>query len=97
VFKPKSAIIPGHQIARLKEIPKVQTVGNFAAIQLQVFDSTNTNGLGAIKIDDLGARFSHDKMIVPSAPNLLWLYSKFKEIPGIGGWNAFMGEVTQEV
>lgn len=95
---PKSAVAPDQKIARIQnDIPSAEAVGRFGAVQLRNFERTNNTGLSTIKIQNLNEIYPSKGTLIPSVSDLLWLYGKFKDLPGILGWNGFMEEVTKDL
>lgn len=78
-----------------RDISSAEEVGRVGSVQLKHYERTNDVGLAGVMIKDLSEMFPEAGAVVPSVVELLWLYSKYKDIPGIGGWNGFMEEVNR--
>lgn len=82
---PKHAIAPNQCIPRLKLIPPPEVSGSFGAVPVIPFERTKPEGLAEIKIKDLKEIYSPTKTVMPSVPDLLWLYGKSRSIRGLSG------------
>lgn len=52
------------------------------------------SGLAAIMVEDLQGTYEIDGEILPSAPDLIWLYGKSLNKQSMPGWNGFMEQAT---
>jgi len=93
---PKDAVAPNQFIPRLKTIPSHEVSGSYGALQLNHFERTKPQGLAEIKIKDLKDMYTPTETVIPSVSDLLWLYEKSRDIPGLSGWNGFMEDVTRD-
>uniref|UniRef100_A0A8D8VLF7 Uncharacterized protein n=1 Tax=Cacopsylla melanoneura TaxID=428564 RepID=A0A8D8VLF7_9HEMI len=94
---PKSAVVPSQTIELLTVVPTAESISRIGTVEVQMFDRTNNVGLAGIPINELSACFPIGGTIVPSATNLLWLYSKYNEFPDVGGWNGFLEEISAKM
>ena len=94
IITPHSAVLPDRSIPRLNKYVSADTISSYAVSQLKQCSVRKNAGLSAISITDLQEVFQVAGDILPTAPDLLWLYGKSSNTPGIPGWNGFMKQVT---
>lgn len=92
----RTAVVPGQNIPRLKNLPTAGTVGRFGNVELKIFDKTKV-GLASIPIKPLTPKYVDKTLIIPNKPLMLWLYGKHMDLAGIGGWNGSMEDVTSKL
>lgn len=94
LITPRNAIAPDQRIVRVKKTLPAQLVGEMGAVSLKHFEKAGSPGLKDIKIEDLKKLFVSPDTIIPSLADLIWLYGKWKDVPGIPGWSGFMEQTT---
>lgn len=97
IITPRSAVLPDKPIPRLKKNVSADMISSYAVSQIQKWSARKNVGLSAIPITDVHESFQVDGDILPTAQELLWLYGKISNIPGIPGWNGFMEQVTNDL
>uniref|UniRef100_A0A8D9A1X8 Uncharacterized protein n=1 Tax=Cacopsylla melanoneura TaxID=428564 RepID=A0A8D9A1X8_9HEMI len=94
---PKSAVVPSQTIELLTVVPTAESISRIGTVEVQMFDRTNNVGLAGIPINELSACFPIGGTIVPSATNLLWLYTLYSTastiqmlVGGMASWKKFL-------
>lgn len=91
IITPHTSFLPDKSIPRLKYVPADSLISSTNS-ELKHSTMKKNAGLSAISIADV--KINED--IIPTAPDLLWLYGKSTNLPDIPGWNGFMEQVTKE-
>lgn len=77
-------------ISRLKKTPTSAVLGKFGYTKLMEFQRNNSEGLKAVKIEDIFDDSNHS--VEFSMEDFIWLYSKYSNEKS-AGWNGFMEKV----
>lgn len=93
---PCSALLPDQTIPRLKTYMPADTVSSFGTLPLKPCTVRKNAGLSAVPITDLQGAAQLASDVLPSAPDILWLYGKWSNTPDVPGWNGFMEQQTSE-
>lgn len=94
IISPKTAVLPDKAIPRLKKLISADNIGSFFVSEIQQCSVRKNSGLSSIPIIDVNEGFQVAGDILPTAPELLWLFGKTANSPDIPGWNGFMEQVT---
>lgn len=91
---PSRAVMPDKNIPRIQNYVPAQNVSSSIELQIKECFVKRKSGLAAIMLEDLQGTFEIDGEILPSAPDLIWLYGKSLKKQLMPGWNGFMEQVT---
>jgi len=94
---PSSVVKSDIPITRLNAIPVSEAVGKFGHVALQPFMAREgDDGLKEVTIQDLSHIFHTSDTVSPSAADVLWLFSKYRDLCLAPGWNVFMEQLTAD-
>ncbi|KYM96907.1 hypothetical protein ALC62_12417 [Cyphomyrmex costatus] len=77
-----------------KSAAKIAERGTISVLNFQKHASA---GLETIKVANLDALFEVAKNILPTVPQFIWQYAKWKCVIDTPGWNGFMEQVTSDL
>lgn len=91
---PTTAVLPDKNIPRIKNYVSAENVTSSGEVKITDCIVRKNAGLAAITMQDLEGTYEIDGEIMPSPPDLLWLYGKTLNSESMPGWNGFMEEAT---
>lgn len=97
IITPYSAVLPGKNIPRLKNYVSADKIASYDLPEVKQCNVRKNAGLSTIPITDVHEKFQVAGEILPSPPDLLWLYGKSSHTAQIPGWNGFMEKVTENL
>lgn len=95
IVTPKSAVISNDQIPKLKKLPAAKDIAAIAHVPLQIYDNYGVSGMSKIEVENIMC----DDISIDSFLNnvdYLWMYGKWKNVPGVPGWNGFLEYLTKK-
>ncbi|CAH2989439.1 unnamed protein product [Chilo suppressalis] len=94
---PYTSIQREKKIPRIVEIKSASVVAQLGMVPVLSYNKHKSAGLQAITVADVEALRQLPSEILPTIPDLIWLYGKWSCSVGIPGWNGFMESVTANV
>lgn len=91
---PYTSIQREKKIPRIVEINSASEVAQLGMVPVLSYNKHKSAGLQGITVADVEALRQLPSEILPTIPDLIWLYGKWSCSVGIPGWNGFMESVT---
>lgn len=90
---PKANNRTSRGLFRVTDVPSAAVLGNFGHITVETFErKTAPSELHTLTVQ----KVNNIDPISPRASDLLWMYGKLNDVPGICGWNGFMEQITSK-
>ena len=94
LITPASAIVGEEPIPRWTTMPHAKDIAAIAHVPIQFYENDGVSGFNKIEVENVNCD-SGTTVSMLRKTDILWLYRKWSNIPGVPGWNVYIECLTK--